>query len=196
MDERQLYRGIHGSYHWLTSTEDYSGTLLRVCPEIVLGRYVAVTSTDSGILRLSEAERASGWHSRQGIAYSPKIGFAADIPHQVDGPDAPGYDEFYVFENPCELGERSQGNLFLEEFAPAPGRTIVFVNWAAFQLHDPDPAVQALVSLFWPQLERIQPESYIADGQDCLTFVSRRPELVDCLQERLASAPPNPQASA
>jgi hypothetical protein len=46
MDERQIHRGMHASYHWLTSTEDYSGTLLQVCPEIVVGRYVAVTSAD------------------------------------------------------------------------------------------------------------------------------------------------------
>ena len=190
MDQGQIYRGVHGSYHWLTSTEDYSGTLLRVCPGIVVGRYVAVTSTDSGILRLSEAERAGGWHSRHGIAYSPKIHSAAYIPHQVDGPDAPGYDEFYIFETPFDLGERSEGNLFLEAFAPAPGRTVVFVNWPAFVLHDPDPNVQSLITLFWPQLERIQPESYI-DGRDYLTFVSKRVELVDCLHERLASAPLN-----
>ena len=30
MDERQIHRGIHGSYHWLTSTADYSG-LFSVC---------------------------------------------------------------------------------------------------------------------------------------------------------------------
>lgn len=189
MDERQIHRGIHGSYHWLTSTEGYSGTLLRVCPEIVVGRYVAVTSTDSGVLRLSEEQQAAGWESRNGIAYSQRIDSTAEIPHQRHGPEAPGFDEFYVSQSPLDLGERSQGNIFLEAFAPMPGRTVVFVNWPAFVLHDPDRSVQTLLDLFWPQLERLQPESYVADTRECLTFVSKRLELAERLHTQLASIP-------
>lgn len=194
MEGQEIYRGVHGFYHWLTSKADYGGTLLRVCPEIVVGRYVAVTSIDSGVLHLSDAERAGGWQSRQDIAYSPTIHSVAEIPHQRDGPDAPGFDEFYVFETSFDLGERSDGNLFLEDYAPLPGRTVIFVNWGAFVLHDPNP--NAIVELFWPQLERLQPESYIADGQECLTFVSRRVQLVECLHERLAGLQRSPREPA
>jgi|SRR5581483_1112077 len=189
MSERRIYRGVHASYHWLTSTEDYGGTLLRLFPEIVVGRYVAVTCIDGGILRLGESQRATGWESRAGIAYSRKIHSAAEITHQVDGPDAPGYDEFYVFEDTCDLGERVQGNIFLEAFAPAAGRTAVFVTWASFVLHDSSPSVKSLVDLFWPQLERLKPESYIADGNQCLTVVTKKPELLDRIHQRFASIP-------
>ncbi|MDQ2842407.1 MAG: hypothetical protein M3Y72_15450 [Acidobacteriota bacterium] len=109
------------------------------------------------------------------------------MPHQFHGPGVPGYDEFYVFDAPCDLGERSQGNIFLEPFAPAPGRTAVFVSWFAFVLHDPDPAVKSLVDLFWPQLERLRPESYIVDGRECLTFVSRKEAFVELLYRRLSA---------
>jgi hypothetical protein len=189
MDKKQTYRGLRGSYGWLTSTEDYSGTILRLCPEVVIGRYLAVTSVDSGTVRLEERQKAAGWESRRGIAYSPRLCSIDEIPHQFHGRNVPGYDEFYTFQARCDIGERSQGNIFLKEFAPGAGRTVVFVNWLSFVLHDPDPAAQTLVDLFWPQLERLQPESYIADGRDCLTFVSRNLELLDVAYDRLVSAP-------
>jgi hypothetical protein len=41
----RIVAGAHGSYQWLTSSFDhYMGTLVRLCPEVilvaVLGRYV------------------------------------------------------------------------------------------------------------------------------------------------------------
>jgi hypothetical protein len=40
--------GSQGSYQWLVTEEDFD--LLQLCPEIVLGKYVAITSIDSGEL--------------------------------------------------------------------------------------------------------------------------------------------------
>ncbi len=43
-----------GSKRWhrvLTSTEDYSGSILRICPEVFINRYVAVTCVDGGVMR-------------------------------------------------------------------------------------------------------------------------------------------------
>ncbi len=60
--------GIHGEYRWLTSTEDYDGTILRLCPEVVVGKFVAITSVDGGIVRLPESEVAGGWRSRSDVA--------------------------------------------------------------------------------------------------------------------------------
>jgi hypothetical protein len=188
MDKRLIYTGSQGEYFWLTSTEDYGGTLLRVCPEIVIDKYLAVTSVDGGMSWLTDGRLARGWRTHQGVGYSPRIGSIEEVPHQYDGPDAAGYDEFYVFASPCDLGERIQDNIFLEQFAPAPGRVVVFVGWASFTLHDPGQA-QDLVALFWPQLLRLQPESYVADGDKCLTFISRKKELVERLHERLVAQP-------
>jgi hypothetical protein len=49
MGAKLIYTGFHGEYCWLTSAEDYSGTLLELCPEIVVGRYVTVTSVDGDL---------------------------------------------------------------------------------------------------------------------------------------------------
>ena len=48
------------------------------------------------------------------------------------------------------------------------GHVRVFVNYG-FALHPPERT--DLANLFWPQMERIRPESYVADN-DYLTFVS------------------------
>jgi hypothetical protein len=162
------------------------GTILRLCPEIVLNRYVAVTSIDSGIRQLTELEQAAGWQVRRGIGYSPLIRSIDNLQYQLDGDEAPGYDEWYVFESPNDLGERSQGNVFIEQFAPARGRTAVFVDWLAFVLHNSTPSAQTLVELFWKQIDEIEPESYISDGCECLTFVSRDKQLFDSVFDRLS----------
>jgi hypothetical protein len=107
-----MHIGKYDCFYWLTSTEDYSGTILEVCPEVVLGRYLAVTSVDGGVMRLTESQLAAGWEVRRGIGYSLKLDRVGDVPHQLDGPDAPGYDELYTFEDRCDLGERSQVTSF------------------------------------------------------------------------------------
>jgi hypothetical protein len=47
----------------------------------------------------------------------------------------------------------------------APGHVSSFVNFPDFSPHKPE--VRNLVSLFWKQLDWIQPESYIAADGSC-----------------------------
>ena len=65
---------------------------------------------------------------------------------------------------------------------------MVFVNYAAFVIHAPGSSERFLVDMFWKQLEWVKPESYVADGKDCLTFVSRNAVLFGDVYERLRSA--------
>lgn len=53
-----------------------------------------------------------------------------------------------------------------------------FVSMPAFVLHDPDPYLPGILDLFWNQLMRIQPETFIADGRNCLTLVSINEKLI------------------
>jgi len=48
--------GSQDLYQWLV-TDDEHFDLLEVCPEIVLGKFVAITSIDSGVLLPNDAER-------------------------------------------------------------------------------------------------------------------------------------------
>jgi hypothetical protein len=151
--------GLQGDYEWLVTDDDFD--LLELCPEVVLGKYVAVTSVDSGEFLPADEETASGWQSRGRIAYSPKIKNAEDVPHD-------GWDEWYIFDNPTNLGtSHLADNIF--EVPQEQGHVSVFVNYC-FALHPPERGA-GLADLFWPQIERIRPESYVADN-DYLTFVS------------------------
>jgi len=160
-----LTTGSNGAYQWLT-TERELDLLLQVRPEAVLGKFLAVTSIDSGFLLVDEKLRSAGWESRKNIAYSPRIRSVERLPHG-------GYDEWYVFETPVDLGEVFQGNVF--EAPLQPGQVSVFVNYGGFTLHDT--GMRSLVDLFWKQLEWINPESYLAEGSEYLTFVSRNRDL-------------------
>ena len=150
--------GSQGTYEWLVTDKNFE--LLQLCPEIVLGKYVAVTSIDSGQLIPTDKETAAGWQSRAKIAYSPKIENAQDLPHD-------GWDEWYIFNTPTDLGTSHLAeNIF--EVPQEQGHLSVLVNYG-FALYPPERA--SLADLFWPQLARIGPESYVANN-DYLTFVS------------------------
>ena len=166
--------GSHDAYQWLTTTAHDFDSLLTLCPAAVLGKYVAITSFDSGSLSLTDGEKAAGWESRKGIAYSPLI--------RSDGalPERGGFDEWYVFGTPVDLGEKGRGNVF--EAPLSAGQVEVFVNFGeGFDLHEPD----SLVALFWRQLEWIRPESYIADTHHLLTYVSTNRSIFEAVRQVL-----------
>ena len=74
-----LQSGSTNGYRWLVST-DRRLDVLECCPDVVLGKYVAITSFDSGPLGLTEAQRSAGWVSQEEIAYSPQIQDADIVP--------------------------------------------------------------------------------------------------------------------
>ena len=71
--------GSRGAYRWLTTGQYDLDTLLQRCPQAVVGKYVAVTSLDSGPMALTDAEKRDGWRSRNEIAYSPQIQSAENV---------------------------------------------------------------------------------------------------------------------
>src|SRR5262249_22002974 len=116
--DSMLTFGSHGRYEWL-ATDNHELDLLQVCPEIVLGKYVAITSIDSGVLALNETEKAAGWESRGKIAYSPKVHVLENLPRD-------GWDEWYVFDKPTDLGTSHLAeNIF--EVPDEHGQVRVFV---------------------------------------------------------------------
>ena len=150
--------GSQGLYEWLVT--DHQFDLLQNCPEVVLGKYIAITSIDSGPLVPTDEETAAGWESRRKIAYSPKIQTLQGLPRA-------GWDEWYIFDNPTDVGtSHLEENIF--KMPQEQGHVSVFVNYC-FALHQPE--MKDLGTLFWQQITRISPESYVADN-DYLTFVS------------------------
>lgn len=153
-----LITGSQGVYEWLVTDREFD--LLRICPEAVLGKYVAITSFDSGPLVPTDEDKAAGWESHSDIAYSPKI-------EQIESLPRAGYDEWYIFASPMNLGTSHLAeNLF--EVPQEHGHVSVFVNYG-FALQPPERA--RLADLFWLQMNRLRPESYVGDN-DYLTFVT------------------------
>jgi hypothetical protein len=77
-----------------------------------------------------------------------------------------GFDKWYVFETPPALGNLCRENFFAT--ASAPENVFPFIN-SYLRLYPSN----EITELFWKQIEWMQPESYIADGADCLIFATR-----------------------
>jgi hypothetical protein len=179
-----LITGARDSYHWLTSPSDLD-QFLELFPDAVLGKYLAVTSIDSGSFEVSEEERKLGWDSRGGIAYSPSIRSVDELPNRTRSDRCDAFHEWYAFDAAKDLGELSEESIF--ETRLEPGRVFSFVNYYDFLLHGK--GAEHLVNLFWRQLEWIQPESYIADGAEYLTFATRNQALFRAACAALEGAP-------
>lgn len=172
--------GSHGEYQWLTMVDRDITSLLSICPEIVVGKYLAVTSIDSGSLRLTQQETREGWWTAEAgrvfrgtswsapefredwtVAYSPQIVSIHGLPNETHDECCAGYDEWYVFEQHAPVQEIES-----------------FVNWGGFRLYTPE--YRWCTDRFWSQIERIEPESYIADGT-VFTVVTRKPVVFNCI---------------
>jgi hypothetical protein len=86
-----------------------------------------------------------------------------------------------VSQVPLDLGQLSDESIFENEMAP--GRVFALVNFPHFQLHEGEG--NPLVKLFWEQIAWIQPESFIYDGGDFLTFVSREKDIFESVVQTL-----------
>jgi hypothetical protein len=107
-------------------------------PELVLGRHLVNTSSDSGFLTLSNSERADGWRMVGQLAHSPKIRSTDQIPHHQ-------YDEWLVFDHAVEV----------EQFE-------TMVNYGSFTPVDFDWDEKR--ERFWEQVIRLQPLHVIAEN--------------------------------
>ncbi len=174
-----ILTGSHGAYLWLTTDDHDLRTLLQRSPQALLGKYIAVTSIDSGHLVLNDEEKLAGWQSRKQIAYSPEIKSLENLRYGF----CAGFDEWYVSESPIDLGQLRRDNVF--ESPMAPGEVITFVNFGGFALHEP--ANRGLIDLFWKQMDWIQPESYIADSDQFLSFASQNQSLFTSVHEALST---------
>jgi len=179
-----LHTGSCGDYLWLTSEDHDLSNLMLFCPETVLNKYLALTAIDSGVLEVTDLEKATGWKTRKGVAYSPRIKSVAGLPHEErHGYCDAGFDEWYVFKEPTDIGERRETNIFEAHFQL--GCIWVFVVFSRWGLHDP--SMQVVTDLFWKQMEWIQPESFIADGDAYLNFVTRNKDLYVTVRSALAT---------
>jgi len=166
--------GTHDDYHWL-ATEQFLDDLLKLCPEIVIGKYVAVTSIDSSPFHSSEQERAAGWEHRNGIGYSPVILDPSAIPRE-------GWDEWYIFDFPTDLGDMAARDASVFQTDLIHGQLHSFVNFN-FRPTDTD----GLAPFFWKQFERIRPLTYVAESDYNLVLITCDSHLFEAAHKAIKS---------
>ena len=175
-----IHIGLHGDYHGLEVEGDtHLSLLVRAFPELVHNKYVAATSL-AGSSRLSDAE--AGWAERNGIAYSPQLteGFHRYFPE--DPPSV--FDEWYVFTEPQDLGEKIEG--VEADRPPLPGRVMVFANWLVFRLNETeDDSPNFLREWFWQQMDRIRPEAFATEMPGCWILVTKDADLIERVSDYL-----------
>lgn len=169
--------GIHDEYEWL-ECEHCLDDLLSLCPEIVLGKFVAVTSVDSGHYFPTQEELDAGRERRNGIAYSPRVKKVEILPQE-------GYDEWYVFEERFDLGGMAARESNPFEASLGPGEVYAFVNFNNLGLHLPD--TQGIAPYFWKQFDWIRPLSYVAESGDYLIVISSDKKLFATAREALTA---------
>ena len=160
-----LETGSSGGYQWLVST-DRQFDVLEFCPDVVIGKYVAITSFDSGPLRLTEEQKSAGWASEGGIAYSPKIADVKAVPLRY-------FSELYVFSNPTNLGVLADPRKNIFDSDIQQRQVHAFVNYD-FGFHDAEYA--DISRMFWQQLGWMKAESYLAEN-DYVILVTANSEL-------------------
>lgn len=170
-----MFHGAQGQYQWLESPSHSLQDLLKVCPGLVIGRSLAITSFEERSL----TERLEACDGRL-------VGPVVQIPAVTDVSALPlsGMSEWYGF-----AGE-----------IPAPKLTS-FVRHAWFTLGPAAVArvqpenrwdLQRTVRLFWQELQRLQPESYVARGQRLILATRNQSHFTAIL--RAFSAPTRPHA--
>jgi len=153
--------GVRENYHWLAS-EQYFDDLLPLCPDIVLGKYVVITSIDSGTFYPSEEEKAAGWELRNGIAYSPRILTPSSVRRE-------GWDEWYVLDEPVDLGGKLPSGLNPFSANLVHGQLFDFIN-SQFSPHTDEST--GMAPFFWKQFDWIRPRAYIAECDDFLLLIT------------------------
>jgi hypothetical protein len=145
-----MITGRRGEYQWIVWNSQFLGELVSAVPRIVAGKFVIITSFDSGPFIPSDDLKIKGWSLKSGLAYSPQITQPDDLPRDQ-------YDEWYILPARREIDPPE-----------------VFINYDCFQLryYAADIERHGLLQRFWLQLERLQPESYLAEG-GALIFVTR-----------------------
>ena len=168
-----LQIGSANGYQWLVST-DRQFDVLKCCPDVVLRKYVAITSFDSGPLKLTEGQKSAGWVSHAEIAYSPEIQHINMVPQTY-------FSELYIFGAPTNLGVLADPHRNIFESEMQQGQVVTFVNFD-FGFHDPE--YTDLAHMFWQQLRWMKAESYLAEN-DYLIFVTTDPKVFAPVYEAL-----------
>jgi hypothetical protein len=153
---KMLRQGFCNDYHWLWAPNANLNNIVKLAPEIIKDKFIAISSCDSGPYKPTNEELSSGWIYCNGVSISPKIDYQIDLP-------IAGWDEWYVIS---------------EQRIPFPPK--VFVSYTNFSLAPGETSADKesfrfasqLLEDFWSQLATFKPLSFIADNEIGFSFVT------------------------
>ena len=172
--------GEYKNYWWFEDgTRDLSDLLDHV-PALINGRCVAVAAFDGGPIIPSQAELEAGWLQVGKVVYIP-------TPQSVDGLPLHNNDEWYILDRchdigPVELLVNSCGFGLSDPSARSETRDPTWdaVGWSMYC-----EAERARQETLWWQIERIEPVSYVLNG-DLLVIATRDRNVVAAIQRWFA----------
>ncbi|WP_260436298.1 hypothetical protein [Burkholderia sp. Bp9143] len=148
--ERARYRIVE----WNDGTDGAIEDLVLRCPELVLGRYVAIASCDSGPYTPTDEEFTAGWSKIGALAVSPLVTEVSQLP-------MPGFDEWYVYDR------------FIK-FEPHAN----FVNRLGFSPLNVD---DTYTEEFWKQVAKLEPQHVLGSGTPGVFLVTRDKTLFEAV---------------
>lgn len=153
---RTGYRAGYWVAEWEDGTDACMDDLTQRCPQVVIGRYDAIASCDSGPYTPTGDEFKAGWRRFGALALSPKVRAVAELP-------TPGFDEWYVYDRNPELTPHAN-----------------FVNTGGFSVLN---SVKEDTNAFWDQVMRLTPLHVLGAGSPTLFLATRDEALFRAVTE-------------
>jgi len=170
-----MWTGKSNNYYWKVSESSYGfSNLVETVLKVLSGKFLHITSFDSGPITPNEEEIKLGWRMQNDVMVSPPLCEGLLVPHEQ-------YDEWYISNSEI---------IFHAEFE-------IFVNYGGFHLASPkdltkddDPTWERgrmdflcpLQERFWTQLNELDPETYISIGDNDIV-VSKNEKFINHVSE-------------
>lgn len=168
-----MFHGFQGEYRWLESVSHGIDDVLRVCPDVAVGKSWAVTAFDEKRLKAVADESLQSWQVSGSALLVPPIEDISHAPSDI-------FHEWYTF--PDAVPQRKFHTFVCHDWftlGPAAANRFQARNVWDFR---------RMQRLFWQEMEAAAPESYIA-CRERLIFATRNPAYFSIVLRALGGAP-------
>lgn len=168
-----MFHGFQGEFRWLESVSHGIDDVLRVCPEVVIGKSWAVTAFDKEKLAVGLDDNLQSWQVSGSALLIPPVADLSQAPQNV-------FSEWYTFSGavPQHKFHTFTRHHWFSLGPAAMGPSQANTSWD----------FKRMQRLFWQEMEAAAPESYISSGQR-LIFASRNPAYFSAVLRGLSRAP-------
>ena len=168
-----MFHGFQGEFRWIESVSHGIEDVLRVCPEVAIGKSWAVTAFDKEKLAAVLDDNLQSWQVSGSALLIPPVADLSQVPYNV-------FSEWYTFSGTVP---QHKFHTFIRHhwFSLGPaamGPSQANASWD----------FKRMQRVFWQEMEAAAPESYISSRQK-LIFASRNPAYFSAILRGLSGAP-------